>query len=116
MEKQKCKLVKSGKCNYYHATLGICETCPRMFRHIKKTQKDNWDIFEDRAKSLLDRWRKFKDAHPDKIADCITSFLNEVGDSYTQNLTYNAKHYSPDKEKEIHEDVRKALGSADYER
>lgn len=50
---------------------------------------DNFDIFSDRALSLLNRWKKYHDSNLDKpdIADyCIKGMLQEITDDYTKAL------------------------------
>lgn len=47
---------------------------------------NNFDVFEDRAKSLLERWRKFVDAHPDAQRGAIQGFLLEINDDFTKAL------------------------------
>jgi hypothetical protein len=50
-------------------------------------EADNWDIFEDRAKSLLERWSKFRKRHPESTAQhAIEGFLSEINDNYTKGL------------------------------
>jgi hypothetical protein len=48
---------------------------------------DNWDIFEDRAKSLLERWSKFHIVQPQvAVKSVILNFLTELNDDYTRGL------------------------------
>jgi len=50
-------------------------------------------VFEDRIRSLLDRWSKFKKKHPERVnidAECINGFLLEVNDGYTRGLIEEA--------------------------
>lgn len=54
-------------------------------------QPDNFDIFEDRVKSLLTRWRNYKNKPcPDGAIDlakvAIKGFLSEINDQYSQYL------------------------------
>jgi hypothetical protein len=47
------------------------------------------DVFEDRVKSLLVRWKTFRDKNPEKEnidSECIKGFLQEVNDEYTKSM------------------------------
>jgi hypothetical protein len=52
---------------------------------------DNYDVFSDRAKSLLVRWDKFHKQTPYDGVRCIEGFLLEVNDGYTSLLITQAK-------------------------
>jgi hypothetical protein len=50
---------------------------------------NSYDLFEDRVKSLLERWHNFKENHPgltDVDKHCIKGFLSEVNDAFTQSM------------------------------
>jgi hypothetical protein len=50
---------------------------------------DEWDIFADRAKSLIQRWWKFRDTHRNITSiskECIEGFLAEINDEFTKQL------------------------------
>jgi len=49
----------------------------------------NWDLFEDRVRSIIDRWDKFAINHqndPSISKKCIKGFLDEINDDFTQML------------------------------
>lgn len=55
----------------------------------QKMLADNWDLFEDRVRSLLVRWRRFRNSHrADKhiASQSIQGFLIETYDEYTKRL------------------------------
>jgi hypothetical protein len=63
----------------------LCE----MLRAEEQPEPDNFDVFMDRAKSLLQRWENFRNQHRDRegIAQhCIKGFLTEVNDKFTEML------------------------------
>ncbi len=45
-----------------------------------------WEVFEDRTKSLLERWSKFQKTHPGDDKKIIKLFLLEINDEFTQGL------------------------------
>lgn len=49
-------------------------------------EMNNYDVFDDRVRSLLDRWSRFNKANPGTSTICIKSCLLEVNDEYTQQL------------------------------
>lgn len=52
-------------------------------------EPDNFDIFEDRVKSLLSRWRNFRNKHSDMenvVPNSIKGCLNEILDEFTKAL------------------------------
>lgn len=55
---------------------------------------DNFDIFEDRVKSLLARWRKFHDESKsdDRARIAVSGCLSEINDPFTKGLM---KHRIP---------------------
>lgn len=53
---------------------------------------DEYDLFSDRVKSLLERWDKMhKGAGKDKPAMCIKGFLAEVNDDFTKGFLEQAE-------------------------
>jgi hypothetical protein len=54
---------------------------------IKPKPVDNFDVFRDRAESLLSRWTNFRDNNPQATpARAIAGFLDEINDAYTNGL------------------------------
>lgn len=67
----------------------IKELFEEKYGEIPEIQPDNFDIFHDRALSLLERWKKHHDKYPllpHISKNCIQGFLNEVDDNYTKQL------------------------------
>lgn len=65
-----------------------CEGC----QVVASMQNDNFDLFIDRVKSLVDRWEKFHTERTGKkfIGQyCIKGFLSEVNDDFTQFMMNN---------------------------
>jgi len=58
----------------------------------KLANTSDWDIFEDRAHSLLDRWSKFainQQNDLDVSKKSIKGFLDEINDDFTKMLMGN---------------------------
>jgi hypothetical protein len=49
-----------------------------------------FDVFKDRALSLIDRWDIFNKNNPNTDAICIKGVISEVSDDYTMCLLNNA--------------------------
>lgn len=47
----------------------------------------NYDVFEDRVKSLLERWSKFSKEHPEiPQSQIVKSCMLEIDDGFTKAL------------------------------
>lgn len=56
---------------------------------VAEEEVTSYQVFEDRAKSLLERWGKFRETNKSfKGIDalCMKGFLQEIDDEYTKNL------------------------------
>lgn len=66
-----------------------CYECVNEVMKIVMKAPDNFDIFEDRIKSILERWKKYKENNTqvDRISSkCIKGFMMEINDDFTDIL------------------------------
>ena len=47
---------------------------------------DKYDILSDRIRSLLDRWDKFHEEHPELRGICIAGLMSEINYGFTKAL------------------------------
>lgn len=80
--------------------LTICELRAVMINAVDKLEgkgpsekktPDNFDVFEDRAKSLLKRWRGFKNKTEMTPGKAIQLCISEMTDDYTKTLIKEGK-------------------------
>lgn len=58
-----------------------------MNKPVESNQPDEFDIFEDRVISLLERWRRFKQLNPHfKPGNVVKACVREIADDYTKKL------------------------------